>query len=145
MNGPLISPDALTGLLRSIGVNTTSPRLRIAELIMTRREHLSAEQVFTVINQSRPRISRATVYNTLNLFVDRGLLQTVTSRAGVTLYDPNTEPHLHIHDIDSDTLHDIPLDMLQGFPLERIARGFKVERIDLTLRVRRSESPAEAA
>jgi hypothetical protein len=35
--------------------------------------------------------------------------------------------------------------MLQGFPLERIARGFKVERIDLTLRVRRSESPAEAA
>jgi len=145
MNGPLISPDALTGLLRSIGVNTTSPRLRIAELIMTRREHLSAEQVFTVINQSRPRISRATVYNTLNLFVDRGLLQTVTSRAGVTLYDPNTELHLHIHDIDSDTLHDIPLDMLQGFPLERIARGFKVERIDLTLRVRRSESPAEAA
>ena len=140
MNGPLISPDAISSLLRGLGVNTTYPRLRIAELIMTRREHLSAEQVFGIINQSRPRVSRATVYNTLNLFVDRGLLQTVTSLAGVTLYDPNTEPHLHLHDLESDTLHDVPMQVLDGFPLANIASGFTVERIDLTLRVRRSDA-----
>lgn len=140
MNGPIISPDAISALLKGISVNTTYPRLRIAELIMTRREHLSAEQVFSIINQSRPRVSRATVYNTLNLFVDRGLLQTVTSQAGVTLYDPNTEPHLHLHDLESDTLHDIPMDVLNGFPIENIASGFRIERIDLTLRVRRAET-----
>lgn len=142
MNGPLISPDAISSLLRGLGVNTTYPRLRIAELIMTRREHLSAEQVFSIVNQSRPRVSRATVYNTLNLFVDRGLLQTVNSQAGVTLYDPNTEPHLHLHDLESDTLHDIPMEVLEGFPLESIANGFHVERIELTLRVRRSDAAA---
>ncbi len=142
MNGPLVSPDAISSVLRSLGVNTTYPRLRIAELVLTRREHLSAEQVFGIVNQSRPRVSRATVYNTLNLFVDKGLLQTVTSRAGVTLYDPNTQPHLHLHDLESDTLHDIPLDVLDGFPIETIANGFHVERIDLTLRVRKVESAA---
>jgi hypothetical protein len=58
----------------------------------------------------------------------------------VTLYDPNTEPHLHLHDLESDTLHDIPLDVLVGFPIENIANGFHVERIDLTLRVRKVEA-----
>lgn len=142
MNGPLLSPDAISSMLRSLAVNTTNPRLRIAELVLSRREHLSAEQVFNIVNQGRPRVSRATVYNTLNLFVDRGLLQTVTSQFGVTLYDPNTEPHLHLHDLESDTLHDVPLDALAGFPIHAIADGFQVERIDLTLRVRRAERVA---
>lgn len=142
MNGPFVSPDAISSVLRNLGVNTTYPRLRIAELVLTRHEHLSAEQVFGIVNQSRPRVSRATVYNTLNLFVDKGLLQTVTSRAGVTLYDPNTQPHLHLHDLESDTLHDIPLDVLDGFPIENLANGFHIERIDLTLRVRKVESAA---
>jgi Fur family iron response transcriptional regulator len=143
MNGPLISPDAISSLLRGLGVNTTYPRLRIAELIMTRREHLSAEQVFGIVNQARlagvgvpPSATRSTCSSIA------ALLQTVTSQAGVTLYYPNTEPHLHLHDLESDTLHDIPLEVLDGFPLETIASGFRVERIDLTLRVRKAEIAA---
>jgi len=137
MNGPLISTEAISALLKGLGVNTTNPRVRIAELILGRREHLSAEQVFALVNQMRPRISRATVYNTLNLFVDRKLLQTVISQAGVTLYDPNTEPHLHLHDLETDTLYDIPLDAIKDFPIHQVADGFEVERIDLTLRGRK--------
>ena len=61
-----------------------------------RSEHLSADQVLAIVNQRHPETSRATVYNTLNLFVEKKLIREVIVDPNRVFYDPNTRPHYHL-------------------------------------------------
>ena len=64
-------------LLRVHGINPTHQRIEIAHALYSRHEHLSADQVLAIVNERHPETSRATVYNTLNLFVAKNLIREV--------------------------------------------------------------------
>ena len=70
----------ITELLRAHGINPTSQRLEIARALFTHGDHVSAEEVFERVNsdESFPgRISKATVYNTLGILANKGLIRQV--------------------------------------------------------------------
>ena len=69
------SKDDLADLLRLRGISPTHQRIEIAHALYSRSEHLSADQVLAIVNQRHPETSRATVYNTLNLFVGKKLIR----------------------------------------------------------------------
>ena len=71
----------------------------------SRHEHLSADQVLAIVNQRHPETSRATVYNTLNLFVEKKLIREVIVDPSRVFYDPNTAPHYHLYDVDTGQSH----------------------------------------
>ena len=54
------------------------------------------------------RVSKATVYNTLNLFCERGLLRTVDVDPSRQYYDSSIESHHHFYNVDTGELIDIP-------------------------------------
>ena len=81
--------------LRTHGINPTSQRIEIAQALFLRCEHLSAEEVFALVNGESARVSKATVYNTLGLFAARGLIREVIADPARIFYDPNTAPHHH--------------------------------------------------
>jgi Fur family iron response transcriptional regulator len=60
------------------------------------------------VRDSFPRISRATVYNTLHLFTERGLLRELVLDEGRVLYDPNVLRHHHFIDESTGAIHDVP-------------------------------------
>ncbi len=62
--------DNLARTLRAHGINPTRQRVEIAHALFSRREHLSADQVMAVVNEHHSETSKATVYNTLNLFLE---------------------------------------------------------------------------
>ena len=66
-----ISADSVAQMLREHGITPTSQRLDIAQILFARHEHLSAEDVFNLVNGDSARVSKATVYNTLGLFAER--------------------------------------------------------------------------
>ena len=81
--------------LSSLNIKPTSQRIDIAEIMFCKDQHLSAEDIITILNNSDSSISRATVYNTLNLFAEKGLVRRVVIDSSKIYYDSKTTPHSH--------------------------------------------------
>jgi Fe2+ or Zn2+ uptake regulation protein len=93
---PHRDPDAeLTALLRARGLRVTSPRLVIHRQLRARNSHLTAEEVRHALVDVLPGVSLPTVYATLELFEELGLVRRVHAGPGPARYDSHIEPHHH--------------------------------------------------
>ena len=89
-------PDTeLTGLLRSRGLRVTSPRLVIHRQLRARDRHVTAEEAHDAVAAVLPGISLPTVYATLELFEELGIVRRVQAGRGAVRYDPRTDVHHH--------------------------------------------------
>jgi Fur family peroxide stress response transcriptional regulator len=82
--------------LRSKGYKVTPQRLAICELILSSKDHPSADQIYKEVKKKHPAISLATVYYTLDLLKNSGLLQELGFSDRSSRYDPNTSPHINV-------------------------------------------------
>jgi len=82
--------------LRSKGYKVTPQRLAICKLILSSKNHPSADQIYQSVRKTYPTISLATVYYTLDLLKDLGLLQELGFSNRSSRYDPNVSPHVNI-------------------------------------------------
>jgi Fur family iron response transcriptional regulator len=130
--------DTLPGLLRSHDINPTHQRIEIAHALFSHQEHLSADQIMAIVNTSHSETSKATVYNTLNLFLEKNLIREVIVDPSKVFYDPNTRPHHHLYEVDSGKLSDIDAEHVQISGLPPLPEGMVTEGIDLIVRIRRS-------
>lgn len=136
MDRPQYSRDDLVEMLRAHGINPTHQRIEIAHALYSRQEHLSADQVLALVNERHPETSRATVYNTLNLFVEKGLIREVIVDPNRVFYDPNTQPHYHLYDVRTGQLTDIDATDVQVSGLPPLPPGVVTEGMDIVIRVR---------
>jgi len=132
--------DKLVELLRKRGINPTHQRIEIAHALYSRHEHLSADQVLAIVNERHPETSRATVYNTLNLFVEKKLIREVIVDPNRVFYDPNTSVHYHIYDLETGELTDINAAAIRIEGLPELPQGTVTESMDIIIRVRRGGS-----
>lgn len=126
----------LIALLRAHDVAPTHQRLEIANVLFGRGEHLAADQILTLVNERHAETSKATVYNTLNLFRDRGLIREVIVDPKRVFYDPNTQPHHHLYNLDTGEITDIGADDLSVSGLPELPSGMVTEGIDIIVRIR---------
>lgn len=127
---------AVINLLGDYHIQPTQQRIDIAQIMFSCAQHLSAEQVLTAVNLSRPSVSKATVYNTLGLFADKGLVRQVIVDPSRVFYDSNTSEHHHIYNIDSGTLTDIEPEQLTVSGVPECPAGMVTEGIDVIIRIR---------
>lgn len=97
----------LAGGYEAAGKNPTHQRIEIAYALFSRGEHLSADRILAIASERNSETSEATVYNTLNPFIEKKLIREVIVDPGKVFYNPNTEPHHHFHDVDTCDLSDI--------------------------------------
>lgn len=126
----------LIARLRQHGIQPTPQRLAVAKAVLVTRAHPGADQVWARVRRSCPTISRATVYNTLNLLVDRGLLRSQILRGGTVVFDPLLEPHHHLIDEETGRIHDIPWKAVRVSGHRSLA-GFEVREHQVVMRGRR--------
>ncbi|MEN6587086.1 MAG: transcriptional repressor, partial [Sulfuricella sp.] len=69
--------DNMADLLRQHGINPTHQRIEIAYALFSHQEHLCADQVMAIVNAKHSETSKATVYNTLNLFQEKKMIREV--------------------------------------------------------------------
>jgi len=129
--------DNLPDLLRRHGVNPTHQRIEIANALFSRQEHLSADQILAIVNDRHSETSKATVYNTLNLFLEQRLIREVIVDPSKVFYDPNTEPHHHLYNIDTGELTDIDAGSIGITGLPPLPEGMVTEGVDIIVRVRK--------
>lgn len=123
-------------ILRRHGIQPSAQRLAVAEYVLHTAEHPSADQVWGKVSATLPMISRATVYNTLNLFVRKGLLRQLVLAEGKVVFDPKVERHHHFIDDATGEIHDIPWDALDVRKVEAL-KGVSVREYQVVLRGRR--------
>lgn len=122
--------------LRAHRVTPTAQRMQIAQILFARPAHFTAEDVYLQVNQSKSAVSKATVYNTLGLFVRRGLIKEVLVDPCKVVYDSNTSPHHHFYDIDSGELQDIAQDQITINELPKLPDGKHLDSVEVLVRVR---------
>jgi Fe2+ or Zn2+ uptake regulation protein len=125
--------------LRAHGIQPSAQRLAVAEYVLRTQDHPSADEVLVRVRGRVPMISRATVYNTLNLFVEKGLLRQFVLAEGRLVFDPHLAPHHHFVDEGSGAIHDVPWDALEVRKVEKL-QGLDVSEYQVVLRGRRSPS-----
>lgn len=128
--------DDMAGLLRDHGINPTHQRIEIAHALFSRQEHLSADQIMTIVNGRHSETSKATVYNTLNLFKQHKLVREVIVDPSKVFYDPNTGPHHHFYNLQSGELIDIDAHDVQIQGLPALPTGMVTEGVDVIIRIR---------
>lgn len=141
-NTELLPEDEVRTRLESSGIKATSQRVQIARLLMGRCMHVSADDVYEMVNADadargeKRRASKATVYNTLGLFAEKGVVREVIADPSRIFYDANTEPHYHLYNVDTGELTDVPLcDIrVQGLPV--LPEGTVVDGVEVIVRLR---------
>jgi Fur family peroxide stress response transcriptional regulator len=91
-----MNAQQLIAILRDKGHKVTPQRLAICELALSCKDHPTAEQIHQEVIKKYPTISLATVYQTLHLLIDMGLLQELGFNDKSSRYDPNTTPHINV-------------------------------------------------
>jgi Fur family transcriptional regulator, iron response regulator len=130
------SRASVAELLRRHGITPTRQRVEIAHALLSNRRHVSAEQVMVTVNARHPETSKATVYNTLRLFREKGLVREVIVDPNKVFYDPNTDEHHHFYDVVSGALIDIPAGEIGITGTPRLPEGAMAEGVDIVVRIR---------
>jgi len=109
--------DLYLNALRQAGKRITDQRLVICDYLAETQSHPTPYQVFEELSAQHPDMSRATVYNTLNVLKELGAIVEIGFGADHTRYDTDTSPHINLiclrcHEI-SDYAGTLPLSDVQ--------------------------------
>ena len=126
----------LLSLFDRHGILPTPQRVEIAGILLERPQHLSADQIIDRLRVAGSAVSKATVYNTLNLFAERGLVKEVMVDPVRKFYDSTTHPHHHFYNVDSGELSDIPEGQVSFRDLPELPEGTERESVEVLIRVR---------
>ena len=122
--------EELSRTLTSSGFRFTAQRQHVYSVLLQKRNHPTAEEVFIRAKRQMPEISLATVYNCLEALVQCGLARQLTLQRGAARFCPNMREHCHFYCDSCESVFDIDLPPEHGWELPA---GFKGERYDITV------------
>lgn len=129
--------EPVSRLLERHGIRPTQQRLKVAEILLASPTHLTAEQLLASLREAPARVSKATVYNTLKLFVEHGLARPIHLDPDRCVYDSSMVPHHHFQDTDTGEMHDIEPAEITFAKLPELPDGTEIDGVDVVIRVRR--------
>lgn len=123
-------------VLRRHGIRATPQRIAVAEYVLAAKAHPSADGIREQVRRRCPTLSRATVYNTLKLFVEKGLIKTQVLKEGTVVFDPRVDAHHHFIDVDTGKIYDVPWQALKVSGAQAL-RDFEVREYQVIMRGRK--------
>lgn len=129
--------DAIS-ILRQCDIQPTPQRMAVVECVLTSKMHPTADDVLLSARKKCPTVSRATVYNTLNLLVEKGLIGMQAIREGAVVFDPNVQKHHHFIDEDTGKIYDIPWDQLEVKGKDKL-KDFEISEFQVIMHGKRKK------
>ncbi len=126
------------------GLRITPQREHVYHVLLGKKDHPTAEEVFIRSKKGMPEISMATVYNCLDALVSCGLVKQVNQDREATRFCSNMQPHHHFYCDECGVAHDIEREDAFGAPPVAMPRGFKPTRYEVTIRGLCPECAAKA-
>ena len=131
-----MSNNDIIQLLLDNQIPLTLQRLAIAQTMFAEPTHLSADQILDKSQKLIPEISRATVYNSLKIFKEKGLIRELTIEPGKTIFDSNTNHHYHLYNKDTGEMTDIPADDIKVSGVPKLSKNLELEEIEVIFHIR---------
>ena len=123
-------------IYRALNVTPTKQRVDLAQLIFAKKQHFTAADLISLADKNRLNISMATVYNTLSLLEDKGMLKTINIDNELKFYDTNLENHHHLYNTTMSTLTDIAHDKVTFAELPELPNTLEIESTELLIKVK---------
>ena len=121
---------------RDLNVTPTKQRVELAQLIFSKKQHFTAADLISLADKNKLNISMATVYNTLSLLEDKGMLKTINIDNELKFYDTNLEDHHHLYNTTMSTLTDIAHDRVSFAELPELPKTLEIESAELLIKVK---------
>lgn len=124
----------LISLFKNKGYKATTQRLAICKFILSRKDHPTAEEIYHKLKKEYPSISLATIYKTLHVLRELGLIQELGFVEGSSRYDPNTDLHINMICINCQQIRDFKpenLDDIWEQVISQLKTKPKGQRIDI--------------
>lgn len=125
-------PEPLTQRLSDGGFRFTPQREHVYDVLMQKRDHPTAEEVFIRSKKGTPEISMATVYNCLDALVKCGLVKQVAVQRGAARFCPNMDEHGHFYCESCGSVFDIDLPAKRRAPVD-MPKGFTVDHYEIAV------------
>ena len=123
-------------IYRALNVTPTKQRVDLAQLIFAKKQHFTAADLISLADKNRLNISMATIYNTLSLLEDKGMLKTINIDNELKFYDTNLENHHHLYNTTMSTLTDIAHDRVTFAELPELPNTLEIESAELLIKVK---------
>jgi len=104
-----MSYQTLDQFLRENGIKASYQRVRIYDYMRQTKSHPSVAQIYQDLHPQIPSLSLATVYNTLNLFVEKGMITELKVEGDEARYDFPYQPHAHFVCTKCKAIYDVPI------------------------------------
>ncbi|BAI93093.1 MULTISPECIES: Fur family transcriptional regulator [Limnospira] len=119
--------------LKGKGLKVTPQRFAIYANLLSRADHPTAEQLLTDLNKDFPVSSQATVYTSVQLLKEVGLVREVLLEQGIARYDGNVAPHHHFQCRECKAIADIAWEKLSQVDLSQLGSGLVAESYEVTV------------
>jgi len=123
--------------LAESGLKITPQRMAVYEALLNINDHPTAEMIKEYVSKTNPSISLGTVYKTLEVFGEKGLITKVKTENDIMRYDPIIEKHHHLYDQKTGNIYDYYDDELNQLIINHLNKkkinNFKVEDIKLNI------------
>lgn len=124
-------------VLPKYGLKITPQRVAVYEAIVQMKNHPTAENIIEFVRSRYPNIAVGTVYNTLETFVEKGIISKVKTDGDTMRYDAFTEKHHHLYSLDSRRIEDYYDEELNRWIEEYFSRkeipGFRIEDVRIQI------------
>lgn len=124
--------NRFSDFLQTNGVKPSVQRLKIYEFMHSNRVHPTVDMVYTALSPSMPTLSKTTVYNTLKLFVSKGIVRTINIEDTETRYDVDMAYHGHFKCRNCGEVFDVALPDLQLN--EKLSANYDIDDIQINLK-----------
>ena len=131
-----MSRSEILASFEKCGIFPTAQRLEVAAVLLRKPQHMSADQIIGQLRVAGSTVSKATVYNSLKLFGERGLVKECLVDPERRFYDSKTATHHHFYNADTGELSDIPSDTVEVIGLPELPQGTELECAELIVRIR---------
>ena len=112
------------------GIRPSIQRLLIYNYLYNNHNHPTADNIFSALAPSMPTLSKTTVYNTLNLFVEKGVANIVNIDEHEARYDADTSVHAHFKCKNCGAFFDVHIEK----PVIKGLEGFRIDQHQLNLK-----------
>ena len=129
-----LSDAQLSAVLHGRGQRVTPQRLVINRALHELNRHVTAEEMLASVADRLPNVSPPTVYSTLELFEELGVVRRLGVRQGAVLYDPRPEPHDHMVCDRCGKIEDLDGGIKLSHTVERaVDAGFRPKRAEVRI------------
>ena len=123
--------------LTDCGIRPTAQRVRIATLLLSSPQHLSAEQILAQSARARGAGLQGHGLQHAQPVRRPGLIRQLSVDGSRAWFDSNVDPHYHFHDLSTGALIDVPVPAVEFSRLPAPPPGTEVAGIDLVIRLRK--------